>query len=194
MKPFSEYEFVWDEAKAQSNERKHGITFKLAAAVFRDKLAGVRHDVSHDGFEDRWVVVGTVAGEMLVVVICTFAEMRDNDRVRIISARRATLRERREYESGEFTIREPVMTDQYPEHSPAVDDDPDMEAEYDFSNAVRGKFAHWRLPVYIENSILGYFHDRSIATGIPGDTLINEVLRQHVAAAGYVPPVFKEGR
>ena len=75
-----------------------------------------------------------------------------------------------------------------------MDDDPDMDAEYDFSKGVRGKFAHWRLPVYVENSILGYFHQRAIEMGIPGDTLINEVLRQHVAAAGYVPPVFKERR
>ena len=70
------------------------------------------------------------------------------------------------------------------------EDDPDMKAEYDFSNGVRGKFAHVRLPVLVENSILGYFHQRAIATGIPGDELINEVLRQHVAATGYVAPVF----
>ena len=71
-----------------------------------------------------------------------------------------------------------------------MEDDRDMKAEYDFSYGVRGAFAHWCLPVYVESSILGYFHQRSLATGIPGDELINEVLRQHVAATGYVPPVF----
>lgn len=68
-------------------------------------------------------------------------------------------------------------------------DDPDMKPEYDFSKGIRGMFANARLPVFIENSILGYFHQRAIATGIPGDELINQVLREHVAAAGYVAPV-----
>jgi hypothetical protein len=72
------------------------------------------------------------------------------------------------------------------------EDDPDMEAEYDFSKGVRGMFANARFPVYVENSILGYFHRRAIASGIPGDELINQVLREHVAAAGYVPPVFRD--
>lgn len=73
-------------------------------------------------------------------------------------------------------------------------DDPDMKSEYDFSKGIRGMFANARLPVYVENSILGYFHQRAIATGVPGDDLINEVLRQHVAATGYIAPVFRQKR
>lgn len=101
------------------------------------------------------------------------------------------MRERRDYESGEYTVREPVAVEEYNVNQ-KVDsgDDPDMKAEYDFSKGIRGMFANARLPVFIENSILGYFHQRAIASGIPGDELINEVLRQHVAAAGYVVPVF----
>ncbi len=69
-----------------------------------------------------------------------------------------------------------------------------MEPEYDFSNAVRGKFANARFPVFVHNSILGYFHERSIATGIPGDELINQVLRRYVEATGYVLPAWGEPR
>lgn len=74
------------------------------------------------------------------------------------------------------------------------DEDPDMKAEYDFSKAKRGMLAHLRLPVYVENTILGYFHGLSIATGADGDELINEVLRQYVASKGYVYPDFSDDR
>jgi hypothetical protein len=109
------------------------------------------------------------------------------------SARRATVRERRVYETGEYTVRELEPVEEY-NMSQKVDSeyDPDMKAEYDFSKGVRGKFANARLPVFVENSILGYFHQRAIAIGIPGDELINQVLREYVAAAGYVPPVFHD--
>lgn len=194
MNPASIQHFSWDGPKAQANERKHGITFQLAATVFRDELFIVCHDGRYDeGGEDRWHVVGVAEGGALIVVVCTFDEANGNEHARIISARKATARERREYEIGEYTIREPTGSGEYTvKQGTEPEDDPDMEAEYDFSKGVRGMFAHVRLPVYVENSILGYFHQRSIATGIPGDTLINEVLRQHVAAAGYVPRVFKE--
>jgi hypothetical protein len=75
-----------------------------------------------------------------------------------------------------------------------MEDDPDMRVEYDFSNGIRGRFANSSFPVFIENRTLGYFHGRAIATGKSSEELINEVLRQHVAATGYVPPVFAERR
>jgi uncharacterized protein len=185
-------QFSWDGAKAQANERKHGVTFQLARTVFRDRLAVMCHDGRYDeSFEDRWHVVGVADGGILIVVVCAICETNGDEHVRIISARRATVRERRDYESGEYTVREPVAVEEYNVNQ-KVDsgDDPDMKAEYDFSKGIRGMFANARLPVFIENSILGYFHQRAIASGIPGDELINEVLRQHVAATGYVAPVF----
>ena len=188
MKRASLQQFSWDSAKAQSNERKHGVSFQLAATVFRDQNALVCHDVRHDGPDDRWHVLGMAQSSLVIVVVCTFDELNRGERVRIISARKAKPRERRAYETGECFIREPTTLEDY--NVQEMEDDPDMKAEYDFSNGVRGAFAHWCLPVYVENSILGYFHQRSLATGIPGDELINEVLRQHVAATGYVPPVF----
>lgn len=195
MKSMSEQKFVWDEAKAQANVRKHGITFKLASTIFHDRLIAIVHDHRHDGPDDRWIAVGVAEGGALVIVACAFDEVNGDPHVRIISARKATSRERREYEGGNYTIREPEMTTAY-NGKPEVEaeDDLDMAPEYDFSNAIRGKFANVRFPVFIDNSILGYFHERSIVTGVPGDELIREVLRRHVAAAGYMPPVFSERR
>ncbi len=190
-----EQEFGWDDAKACTNERKHGVSFRLATTVFHDRLAAIVHDHRNHWPEDRWRVIGMAEGGVLVVVVCTFDDSSGDDRVRIISARKATLRERREYESGEYTIREPEMTTEYDQRlSVETEDDPDMAPEYDFSNAVRGKFANVRFPIFIDNSILGYFHERSIVTGISGADLINEVLRRHVEATGYLPPVFPERR
>jgi uncharacterized DUF497 family protein len=190
MKLMSTEKFVWDKDKALANERKHGISFKLAATVFYDPLIEIFHNADHEGSEERWSIVGMAENSVIVLVVCTFGEEGGDDRVRIISARKATFRERREYESGEYTIREPVMTDEYDEQYEKAEG----EFELDFSKGVRGKFAHVRFPIFIDNSILGYFHGRAIASGIPGEELINEVLRQHVAATGYVAPVFTEGR
>lgn len=186
--------FSWDSAKAQANERKHGIAFQAARLVFRDELALVVHDGRYDGgLEDRWHVVGLAEGGVLVVVVCSFDESGGGEHVRIISARRATLRERRDYEAGKYAIREPMAVENYNvSQNIESEADPDMKPEYDFSKGIRGMFANARFPVYVENSILGYFHRRAIATGIPGDDLINEVLRQHVAGTGYVPPVFRD--
>jgi hypothetical protein len=104
---------------------------------------------------------------------------------RIISARKATARERREYESGEYSVREPDVTDELkkpaPEAATVVDDyDDGMKDEYDFSKGIRGALKHWRLPIHIDNEVLGYFHTRSIKLGIDTTDAINEILRAHV--------------
>jgi uncharacterized protein len=176
-----------DELKALTNERKHGITFNVATAVFGDPLRTTFHDIDHADSEDRWVVVGTTDNGLLLLVIYVAEDTEDGDHVRIISARRATSHERREYESGEYSIREPEMTDEdsskaLPE--PKVDDDDDdddgMKAEYDLSKGKRGVFKYCRLPIQIDNEVLGYFHTRSIKLGIDTTEAINEILRVHV--------------
>jgi uncharacterized DUF497 family protein len=188
-------QFFWDGVKARENERKHGIAFEFATSVFVDPLALITHDSRYDGPEDRWLVVGMLESGVIAVVVCEFFEEYGQDRVRIISARKATLRERREYETGDYAIREPAMTEEYhTKLEAASQDDPDMKPEYDFSKGIRGKFANSRFPIYIENRTLGYFHGQAIATGKSSEELINEVLRQHVAATGYVPPMFAERR
>ena len=121
------YRFTWDAAKATSNRRKHQVSFEVASSVFGDPLALSRYDVEHFEGEDRWVTLGQAENAMLLVVVHTFEELNSNEaRVRIISARNATARERAQYESG---------------HAPQVNA---MKDEYDFSNATRGKFHRHR--------------------------------------------------
>lgn len=189
MKPILRDSFSWDEEKAPLNERKHGIAFELAATVFDDPLAVLSRDVDHESAEDRWVIVGMTDNGRLLLVVHTVDQTESKSHVRIISARKATQHERREYESGDYSIREPVMTDDY-----GVEDESELEGKFDFSNPIRGKFANVRFPIFIDNSILGYFHVRARATGIRMEELVNEALRHHVNAAGYVPPVFPAER
>ncbi len=90
--------FEWDMRKADSNERKHGISFELAKEVFNDEFQARSPRVSEDG-EERWWTIGLV-GHWILVVVHTWVENEEEDVIRIISARRATASERRRYEEG----------------------------------------------------------------------------------------------
>lgn len=84
--------FEWDIRKAASNLRKHGVDFADAAAAFSDESAVTIPDEYPE--EERFVTMGMDALGRLLVVTYTWRE----DRIRIISARRATPRERKQYE------------------------------------------------------------------------------------------------
>ena len=88
-------QFEWDAAKAAENLAKHGVSFDDASTVFSDPLAGTILDPRHSADEVRFVTIGFSTSQRLLVV----AHSDRDDRVRIISARRATRRERRKYES-----------------------------------------------------------------------------------------------
>ena len=86
--------FTWDPAKAAANFRKHGVTFEDASSVFRNPLAKVLPDPIHSEQEQRSLIIGNSAGGRLLLVVFT----ETDDQLRIISARDASVRERREYE------------------------------------------------------------------------------------------------
>lgn len=88
------YQFEWDPKKAASNLKKHGVAFEEAATVFGDPLAVLRADPDHSTGEMRYILLGTSSQERFLVV--AFAERPP--RTRLISARQATRRERRQYE------------------------------------------------------------------------------------------------
>lgn len=88
-------DFEWDERKNQSNITKHGISFKEAVEIF-DSLTFSYFDSDHSSNEDRYVEIGFVRGRLLAVV---FVQI-DDDTVRIISARTASLVEEQQYERG----------------------------------------------------------------------------------------------
>ena len=87
-------QFTWDPAKAAGNLRKHGVSFQDASTVFRNPLAKVLPDPTHSEHELRSLIVGHSEGGRLLMVVFTETE----DRIRIISVRDASARERREYE------------------------------------------------------------------------------------------------
>jgi hypothetical protein len=92
----SEPRFEWDPAKAAANERKHGVSFAEAETVFSDDHALLLDDPDHSSVdEERFVLLGLSAGlRVLVVVHCDRAP---DDTIRLISARKATPPERRQY-------------------------------------------------------------------------------------------------
>lgn len=89
-------EFEWDEAKARRNARQHGVRFPEAASVFADPLARSMLDPEHSGVEARYVIMGTSERGRLLVVVYT----ERGRTIRIITAHRASRRERRTYEQG----------------------------------------------------------------------------------------------
>ena len=90
-------QFAWDARKAAANLRKHGVSFAEAATAFGDPLSLTIPDPDHSQDEDRFLLIGRSTRQHLVVV--THAERGDT--IRMISARRASRRERIAYEEGE---------------------------------------------------------------------------------------------
>jgi uncharacterized protein len=94
--------WTWDPGKAAANRSKHGLSFETAVLVFDDPFHASKPDPHLDG--DRWRTIGRV-GPVLLLVIHTWPEGDfDTDEAvgRIISARKATARERKVYEEGSF--------------------------------------------------------------------------------------------
>ncbi len=94
------FDTVWDDIKAQSNVLKHGVTFAQAATVMFDPLALTVFDAAHSETEERWFTLGQTSEGRLLAVAHTY-QMLDADtaRIRLISARDATRRERQQYEN-----------------------------------------------------------------------------------------------
>jgi uncharacterized DUF497 family protein len=91
-------EFEWDPEKAELNFERHGVSFHEAATVFGDPLSRTASDPDHSVDEDRFVIVGLLRqGRPLIV-----SHAERGDRVRIISARELTGKERKTYEEGGF--------------------------------------------------------------------------------------------
>ncbi len=88
--------FEWDENKAEQNLKKHGVSFEEASTIFGDPLERTIHDPLHSEAEDRFISLGQSERRRLLVVVFT----ERGDKIRIISAREATRRERKDYEKG----------------------------------------------------------------------------------------------
>jgi len=91
----NELQFEWDANKDLANQRKHSVSFDEARTVFYDENARLIHDPDHSGKEDRFVLLGFSSTlQLLVVVHCYWQQ---DEIIRIISARKATKQEQKQY-------------------------------------------------------------------------------------------------
>jgi uncharacterized DUF497 family protein len=90
-------DYTWDPEKDTINRSKHGVSFETAALVFEDPLHLSVLDRIVAG-EERWRTMGLVNGLVILIVAHTYLEQDGQETIRIISARKATKRERKHYE------------------------------------------------------------------------------------------------
>ena len=91
------YRLEWDENKARSNRIEHEVTFDEASTVFDDSLAKIFNDQEHSVGERREIIIGHSVNHRLLLVCFT---ERPNQVIRIISVRRPTPKERKDYEEN----------------------------------------------------------------------------------------------
>jgi uncharacterized protein len=93
--------FEWDPRKARANAEKHGVTFDDAVTVFLDAQALDGPDLHHSSVESRFLRLGQAADGRLLIVAYTLRRSGDAETIRIISARRASRRERATYHADD---------------------------------------------------------------------------------------------
>jgi len=92
------YYFEWDPAKAKINLRKHRVSFEQASTIFLDPRMITVFDTDHSEQEDRWATMGIDRNGIVLVVVHTFQQLdADCCRIRMISARKATRKESKQY-------------------------------------------------------------------------------------------------
>ncbi len=90
--------FEWDQNKDAANYEKHGISFEKALEIFEDPLHISILDKRFSYFEERWITVGMTKDQSIVVAANLYFDDEGEEVIRIISAREATINERRQYE------------------------------------------------------------------------------------------------
>jgi len=97
-----QYQFEWDEIKAAANMLKHGVSFELASTVFADPGLLTVADLDHSGIDERWFSIGTASDGRILFVTYLWSESEPPiTKVRLISTRRATATEIRQYEANQ---------------------------------------------------------------------------------------------
>ena len=90
--------FEWDEHKAERNRQNHGVSFDEAQTVFLDHLSVMKPDVEHSNSEERLLIIGMSHKNRVIVVSYT----ERGDTIRLISARKATRHEQKQYEEDDY--------------------------------------------------------------------------------------------
>jgi uncharacterized DUF497 family protein len=94
-------EYTWDPEKNRINQSKHGVSFETAVVVFDDPFHLSKLDRIVDG-EERWITLGEIFGTVILIVAHTCREENGIEKIRIISARKATKQERKRYHDEEM--------------------------------------------------------------------------------------------
>jgi len=89
-------EFEWDDEKAESNLKKHGVSFEEGATIFNDPKIATIPDPDHSENEERFISIGISVIRRLLTVVHTYR----TERIRLISARKATKAEKKNYENN----------------------------------------------------------------------------------------------
>jgi len=93
-----QYNFEWDPVKAKRNQKKHRVSFQQAAEIFHDPLSISIPDDEHSLSEERWISMGEDSRKAIWVVVHTFEVIGEKStNIRIVSARKATKKEMKEY-------------------------------------------------------------------------------------------------
>lgn len=92
--------YEWDAEKAKANFKKHHVSFELAITIFDDPLHLSVVDRPSSSKEERWVTIGLAADQSTLIVVHTYFLRINDEVIRIISARKATKSERKQYEEG----------------------------------------------------------------------------------------------
>ncbi|NVM22479.1 MAG: BrnT family toxin [Desulfobacterales bacterium] len=91
--------FSWDDRKSRTNQKKHGVPFREAETVFFDEKAIEYFDPDHSGKEDRYLMLGL--SYRLRVLVISYCLRKGGSQIRLISARKATKKEKKAYFGGE---------------------------------------------------------------------------------------------
>ena len=89
-------EFEWNPTKAKDNLQKHGVSFEEAESVFYDEYAQQFFDDEHSEREERFIMLG-ISDRSRILVVC-HCERSEDQKIRLLSARKATAKERKYYE------------------------------------------------------------------------------------------------
>lgn len=187
-------QFEWDEAKAESNFRKHGVRFSTAVRAFLDPFAISEQDRIEDG-EFRRQTLGLVDGSLLLLVAHSDREEDGIEIVRIISAREATPRRRSIMARiVRYTLdfdNPPTLTEEQKAELEALKARPDSEIDTSdipeldenfWKNAVRNPYfkpIKKQLTLRLDSDLIAWFKRRS-KQGRGYQTRINEALREYV--------------
>ena len=90
----------YGDGKAKSNKAKHKVAFEEAVEVFKDAMAQTLFDEENSNYEEIWITLGKVANTSILLVVHTYIEYNENQAdIRIISARKATAKEKQYYQN-----------------------------------------------------------------------------------------------